>query len=149
MKMKKVVSLVCAVATVLSLNVVSVSAANIQDRDYKYTFGNTVLWHDTNHYNKTNTSKVYVKPATSPKGKTSVQTYCYVNGSKTNKTVNGTVVLADNTAYGITNYVYEHGDRTSTGQVEMWLKLKPTSGLGSTTGVWSPDWSGSGNVTIV
>lgn len=148
MKRKKLVALVCALTAVLSINAAPVSAANTEDMKYEYTVGNNALWHSTNARNKTNTSKVYVKPAKSPSKKTKVQTYCYAGGTKVNKTKKGTVTLSNGQAYGITNYVYEQGDKKS-GKVSMWLRVKPTSGVGVTNGVWSPDWSGKTSVKIV
>lgn len=98
--------------------------------------------------NKTTTSKVYVVPSSSPSGVTLVQTVCYVGGSPTYKNVNGTVSLYSGTKYGITNRVYEDGDKSGT-YVYMWLGVAPSNVSGSVSGVWSPDWTGSGNVSIV
>lgn len=135
-------------AAALALNVTPVLAANTTDKPYRYTSVGGLNWHDTTHYEKTNTSKVYVKPDTSPSKRTNVQTYCYVSGKATNKTASGTVTLRNGHAYGITNTVYEKGDR-SNGHVEMWLKMRATSGTGLVSGNWSPDWTGKGDVAIV
>ena len=126
-----------------------VLAANTTDKPYSYTSITATNYHETTHYEKTNTSKVYVKPSKSPSDKTNVRTYCKQGGKAKNKTVAGTVTLSNNKAYGITNNVYEQGDRTAENWVMMWLMVKATSGTGTVSGVWSPDWSGTTSVTIV
>lgn len=147
MTMKKILKFGCVLMAALSINVASVSAANTTDKPYEYTAGNNQFWHETTHYEKTDPSKVYVKPSKSPSGKTSVQTYCYDHGNKTNKTQAGTVTLTSGKAYAITNYVFEQGDKTGN-YVYMWLRVKPTDKIGVTNGVWSPDWTGY-NATVV
>ena len=151
MKMKKVIATMCAVATIISMNAGPVAAANVKDVEYKYTVGQNLLWHSTDKNNKQNNSKVYVKPSKSPSGKTYVQTWCNVGGVGVNQTKAGQVTLSNNTAYAITNYVYERGDQKSKTDkdVNMWLKLKPTSGVGTASGVWSPDWTGKKKAKIV
>lgn len=149
MNKKRVTTFVCALATAMSL-AAPVSAANTTDKEYGYTSITASNYHETTPYEKTNDSKVYVKPSKSPSGKTNVQTWCKVKGVKKNKTVAGTVTLSSNKAYAITNYVWEHGDKDSDNYwVDMWLKVKATSGAGSVKGVWSPDWSGTTSATIV
>lgn len=145
---KKMIAVICSIVAAMSLTIPA-SAANTTNKPYGYTSYAAQLYHETTHYEKTNTSKVYVKPSASPSGKTNVRTCCYVNGASANKTQAGTVTLSDGVAYGITNYVYEQGDKDSNGWVSMWLSVKATSGSGSVTGVWSPDWSGITPVTIV
>ena len=145
---KKLTAFLCALATAC-LATTPVLAANTTDKPYSYTSITATTYHETTHYEKTNDSKVYVKPSKSPSGKTHVRTYCNVGGVSTNKTVAGTVTLSNNKAYGITNYVYEHGDRTDQNWVMMWLMVKATSGAGQVSGNWSPDWSGTTSVTIV
>lgn len=97
---------------------------------------------------KTTTSKVYVAPAASPSDVTLVQTYCYINGSITGKNVNGVASLTSGTKYGITNRIYEDGDKTGS-YVYMWLGVSPYNKSGTINGVWSPDWTGTGTVVIV
>lgn len=146
---KRLTALLCSLATITSFATTQVFAANTTDKPYGYTSITASTYHETSHYEKTNTSKVYVKPSQSPSGKTNVRTYCKQGGVARNKTVAGTVTLSNNKAYGITNNVYEHGDRTSENWVMMWLNVKATSGAGKVAGVWSPDWSGTTSVTIV
>ncbi len=148
MNMKKVIATMCAVATIVSMNAGPVAAANVKDVTYKYTIGQNFAWHSTDENSKENNSKVYVKPEKSPSGKTYVQTYCRVGGESVNETKAGKVTLSNNVAYAITNYVYERGDKTGSA-VKMWLKLKPTSGIGTASGVWSPDWTGKTKAKIV
>lgn len=148
MNKKRLTAILCTLATTC-LATTPVLAANTTDKPYSYTSITAQNYHETTHYEKTNDSKVYVKPSKSPSGKTNVRTYCRVNGNSTNKTVAGTVTLSNNKAYGITNYVYEYGDRTSDNWVNMWLMVKATSGAGQVSGDWSPDWSGTTSVTIV
>ena len=90
-------------------------------------------------------------PSESPSLRTKVKTMCDVGGIITNKTKNsrGYVVLADDVKYAITNFVYEDGDYTTGYGVFMWLGMTPTYGSGTLGGVWSPDWTGNGTVTIV
>lgn len=148
MSKKRLTAFLCALATAC-LATTPVLAANTTDKPYSYTSITATTYHETTHYEKTNSSKVYVKPSKSPSGKTNVRTYCKVGGSSMNKTVAGTVTLSNNKAYGITNNVFEHGDRTDENWVMMWLMVKATSGAGTVAGDWSPDWSGTTPVTIV
>lgn len=148
MSKKRLTAFLCALATTC-LATSPVLAANTTDKPYSYTSITATNYHETTHYEKTNTSKVYVKPSKSPSGKTNVRTYCKQGGKAKNKTVAGTVTLSNNKAYGITNNVYEQGDRTAENWVMMWLMVKATSGTGTVSGVWSPDWSGTTSVTIV
>lgn len=148
MNKKRLTVLICALATA-TFTTTPVLAANTTDKPYGYTSITASNYHETSHYEKTNESKVYVKPSKSPSGKTNVRTYCKQGGITKNKTVADTVTLSNNKAYGITNNVYEHGDKTSEQWVMMWLNVKATSGSGKVSGVWSPDWSGTTSVTIV
>ncbi len=148
MMKKRFLAAICSLITAMSMTVPA-SAANTTDREYGYVSVTATNYHETGHYEKTNTSKVYVKPSQSPSGKTFVQTWCKRNGSSVNETSAGTVTLSNNQAYGITNYVYEYGDKMSNGYVSMWLKVKATSGHGWVKGDWSPDWSGVTPVIVV
>lgn len=105
-------------------------------------------WGGTEARNKKTTSKVYVVPSYAPSSVTYVQTLCYVNGVATFKNVNGRVSLTSGYKYGITNRIYEDGDQTANG-VSMWLGVSPAYSAGNVNGVWSPDWTGNGSVTIV
>lgn len=124
-------------------------AGNVTDTDYYKENAKAGTWTSTSGRYKEDASKVYVHPESSPSGKTKVQTDCYVGGFASNETKNGSVVLQDGAKYGITNYVYENGDHNKVYGVLMWLALTPDSGSGVLSGVWSPDWTGSGSVTIV
>ena len=131
---------------------ISASAANVTDTSYYKTNVSSGTWRATSARYKENNSKVYVYPSSSPSGKTKVKTVCYVGGVSTNKTKNsnGYVVLNSGSKYAITNYVYEDGDYTTGYGVKAWLNFTPTSGTGTLSGVWSPDWTGSGTgITIV
>lgn len=147
MKFNKFMLTATAIMSALAVTTAPVSAANTTDKGYSYYCVNA-SWHTTRSYEKTNTSKVYVKPSKSPSRRTDVQTYCNVGGRPTNKTSVGTATLRNGRAYAITNGVYERGDRVS-GYVMTWLRMRGTSRTGTVSGVWSPDWSGRGDVTIV
>jgi len=147
MKFNKFMLTATAIMSALAVTTAPVFAANVTDKGYSYYCQNG-NWHTTRSYEKTNTSKVYVKPSKSPSRRTDVQTYCNVGGRPTNKTTAGTVTLKNGQAYAITNGVYERGDKVS-GHVMTWLRMRGTSGKGTVSGVWSPDWTGRGNVIIV
>lgn len=148
-KFKKILTMFCVFATALAINVVPASAANTKDKTYGYDAITGVNWQTTDQNTKENTSKVYVKPKQSPTGYTMVQTWCKQGGANKNQTAAGTVTLTSGKAYGITNYVYEKGDKSGS-SVIMWLKYKPSKLCnGAVSGVWSPDWSGKTSVTIV
>lgn len=150
MKMKKLVTIACAFVMTLSICAVPAFAANVQDTSYYFTNSTTESWRVTNHRYKQDASKVYVYAYSSPSGKTLTHTDCYVGGSVANETAAGNVYLRDNHKYAITNFVYERGDYTTNRGVEMFLDMKPNSGSGTLSGVWSPDWTGTGSkVTIV
>lgn len=106
------------------------------------------VWGGTGARYKTNTSKVYVYPDYSPSDITLVQTTCYVGGYSTFKNVYGNASLSSHNKYAITNRVYEDGDKTGS-YVNMWLSVAPAFQSGTVHGVWSPDWTGNGNVAIV
>lgn len=146
---KKVISFVMCCALILSMSDTAF-AANTTDTSYYKNSVPAGTWRDTPEREKENNSKVYIKPLQAPNSKTKVRTYCYVSGNGSNQTTANYVVVEDNIKYAITNYVYEHGDHSgSNNTVKMWLSLTPKSGTGTLSGNWSPDWSGSGYVTIV
>ena len=150
----KIVKRISSLLLVCMLMVSMVVTAFADVRDEKYDTSYSVpanAWTSTERRYKENNSKVYVAPKYSPNARTKVKTMCNVGGIASNKTKNsnGYVMLTDGTKYAITNFVYEHGDYTTTRGVHMWLSMSPPYGRGMLRGVWSPDWSGTGVVTIV
>lgn len=126
--------------------------ADVRDQDYDTSYSVTAnYWARSPRRYKETTSKVYVAPESSPSSRTKFQTWCNVGGQEKNKTKNsnGYVVLNDGSKYAISNFVYEDGDYTTTLGVHMWLRMSPNYGKGLLKGVWSPDWTGTGVVTIV
>lgn len=145
--MKRIFAFICVLVIAISMLVIPASAANTEDKPYYNSYIAAGTWHTTYGYYKENASKVYVKPSQSPTTYTRVQTWCYdaSSGNASNKTANGTVSLPLGYACVITNYVYENGVKTTDG-VFTWLKMTPSSGTGTLSGNWSPDWSGIGDV---
>lgn len=150
-KIIKRISTLLLACALMATTVVSAFAANIRDEDYTRYNVPANTWVNSPARYKENDSKVYVAPSESPSLRTKVKTMCDVGGIITNKTKNsrGYVVLADDVKYAITNFVYEDGDYTTGYGVFMWLGMTPTYGSGTLGGVWSPDWTGNGTVTIV
>lgn len=149
MKIGKISAMVIATVMALSFVTLPASAANIKDEDYSiYSTSGTYAGGGGRY--KENNSKVYVYAISAPgTARTNMRTYCYVSGVSTNKTNAGTVTLESGYKYAITNWVYEHGDYTTGYGVRMWLAASPTSGSGTMTGKWSPDWSGTGSGIII
>lgn len=136
----------------LMASMVVTAFADVSDKKYDTPYSIPAnAWTSTERRYKENNSKVYVAPEYSPNARTKVKTMCNVGGIASNKTKNSNeyVMLTDGTKYAITNFVYEHGDYTTTRSVHMWLSMSPPYGRGMLRGVWSPDWSGTGVVTIV
>lgn len=148
---KQIISLLLTLCLFCSI-AVSAFAANVTDEVYYKDYVAVGDWGGSGGRYKENNSKVYVYPSSSPAGATKVTTCCYVATVATNKTnaAAGYVTLQDGQKYAITNWVYEHGDKTTGYGVNMWLGLSPVSRSGSLRGVWSPDWTGTGSgITIV
>lgn len=143
--------LICAMVASMGISALAAQDANVKDTDYYIQNATTGTWKTTNGRYKTNNSKVYVYPSESPSGYTYVATMCYVDGFPTNATVaeKGYVRLRNGYKYAITNLIYEDGDPTQNMGVQAWLCLQPTAGTGTLRGVWSPDWTGKGDVTII
>jgi hypothetical protein len=153
-KLTKVLSLMCILATMVSLLVLPASAVNDEDVYYYYLgVSATGDWEYTNARFKVSTSKVYVYPITSPSSYTKCRTMCYsqtvnsdgtrdmINKTGTNRGASNTttVILSSGQKYAITNYVYEDGYNYNSQGVMMWLNLLPTSSTGTLYGCWSPD----------
>lgn len=136
----------------LMASMVITAFADVEDKPYDPNYSvPSSTWASCVPRYKENNSKVYVAPEKSPSSRTKFRTMCKVGGITSNKTKNsaGYVVLANDSKYAITNFVYEDGDYTTTKGVNMWLSMSPTYGQGLLEGVWSPDWTGTGVVTIV
>jgi len=149
--MKKIISLLFALAIFSSLFSFSAFAANTADITYKFASASSGNWHNCIHNWKTNASQVYVRTITTPGNKVLARTMCNVGGSASNQTYNsnGYVTLANKKKYAIKSWVYERGDYTTGSGVKVWLSFKP-SATGLLEGVWSPDWSQTGtDVTIL
>lgn len=151
---KRIASILLVLALVICVFPVSAFADYNPYADEDYYKDNVPVnaWGGTGARYKTSTSKVYVRPTSAPCNITLVQTVCYVNSNETFKNVNGAVSLSSGAKYGITNRVYEDGDISyydGKDCVLMWLGVRPYSQAGTVKGVWSPDWTGSGNVIIV
>lgn len=162
--MKKLLMIMCMVATMLSICVVpsfadcaelpgpddgSISLYDVTNKRYYKENVMVDKFEGTGAAYKETASKVYVNPTVSSGYKTKVKTLCYVAGVPTNKTANADyITCAVGKKYAITNYVYEQGDYTNNKGVDMWLGVSPTV-YGDCGGWWSPDWTGTGEVIIV
>ncbi len=145
------VMLICVMVASMSFSALAVQDANVTDTEYYIENAEYGTWVTTSGRYKENDSSVYVYPSESPSGYTYVKTLCYVEGFPTNATTaeNSYVRLHDGVKYAIENTIYDVGDPTQNVGVLAWLGLQPTSGSGTLSGLWSPDWTGKGDVTLV
>lgn len=143
MKIKRLIATACALMMIFSVCAVTASAANVTDEYYYKENLRPEEWGGTGARYKEDASKVYVRTDLSAGSIQKVSTLCYESGLIQNKTKAGTVYLANNLKYAITNFVYEQGDYTTGNGVRMWLGVSP-SAYGNVSGWWSHDWIGTG-----
>lgn len=138
---KKLGMIILSVTMFFTLIPTSAFAANVKDRNFKFSITN-----DINHYTaaraKENTSSTYVHVEQVPSVyiRTNVQGFrpSSVTGTNywTNETIGGQISLRKG-QWLIKQLVYENGGRSAR------LQLKKHSTNGTVSGVWSPDSVGS------
>lgn len=134
MRFKKLAALGATAVMLMSMSLMSVSAANTTDEEWGFDISPSFTSYNTRMREKTNSSAVYVHYSYG----TPSSITCDVLNSDYRSMCKKTGALALGQKGRIAQYVYENGFR--------WCILKisvPSAPYGGAGGVWSPDCAGS------